>query len=801
MSNGTVATDTNATVVMPGPYRFQYFAVKQQHVRQLQLYVDVGRHPIVPIYQVSAKYIMISDGRTSRHIPVFMYHFDCEVEAELSKITPMGTEWVSITVPLELEATDVPRSELLAHDESQDFPTAYEVSLTNLARGIYTRCCGAPLLRSLGLKPDSKPSQLDGTESAASELISPREQADDEKRADETEKSSVQPCPATSTTIPVTNVTSTQTNTADSVAEFTGLHYFPFKLPFKSSFVMPSPYWQELADIWFCHNRKAAVVSGERHNAEATPSRLITGESTLTLHCDDLLVPFDAIIVGSSQPATPGHKHAEVDSTRLIHVEESQKRTTTSQTPETSRAVQEGPKTREDTPDANPESSTLTRLSLEIPESTALEHLGKKHLQPIDSSTSSDVWEKFSVKISPESVLTETERTAVKHISLTGVLGSSLFVSPVPISSKHGPPEYRPSKTGSIGSSTPASAARGPESTSSSDPESASATQTKDSDISQEAAQGASSTSKLKSANLDALRWKAALPLVCSSCSQRRTLGEAQVLLRPVQAHDETSSKEGDSSSDTLEVVILGPVSLFKCMLTNVPPPRFQARFPDYPSQLESSSDTCTGPRRNVSKHQKPLSPTYNVYSPYTLENLAAAILLAAAHAHVSYRFLIIDPGETVVIQLVLSNWDCQVKTSGVPLTHSDEASVDMDNNSEHAGKFAHPDHRAKTQSEMAPAVRLSYRCYEISSHAADAHESKVGVSSVLPREVFGWGFVLGAQQLTWTRDDIRALIKVLDFRSNSLPEPLQTAGAAKGFRQSYLLRTSRLASVQPVIT
>jgi len=46
--------------------------------------------------------------------------------------------------------------------------------------------------------------------------------------------------------------------------------------PVRSVHPLPSPYWQELCDIWFCHNRKASVVTAEKHDVDTRPGKSLS---------------------------------------------------------------------------------------------------------------------------------------------------------------------------------------------------------------------------------------------------------------------------------------------------------------------------------------------------------------------------------------------------------------------------------------------------------------------------------------------------------------------------------------------
>jgi len=49
---------------------------------------------------------------------------------------------------------------------------------------------------------------------------------------------------------------------------------------------LPSPYWKELSELWYCHNKESALIS--KAEIKATPGLFMSGETHLVLHPSDV---------------------------------------------------------------------------------------------------------------------------------------------------------------------------------------------------------------------------------------------------------------------------------------------------------------------------------------------------------------------------------------------------------------------------------------------------------------------------------------------------------------------------------
>ena len=236
------------------------------------------------------------------------------------------------------------------------------------------------------------------------------------------------------------------------------------------------------------------------------------------------------------------------------------------------------------------------------------------------------------------------------------------------------------------------------------------------------------------------------------------------------------------------------------------------------------------------------LPATHDLFGPYSLEGLAASVLLSAAHAHVAYRFVMSDPQSRALLQLVVTNWDLQISAAGLAFPagggcDSKDGSVfgERRKRTGPSGARFHTPAVPSTPgggpaSPMLPAVKVAFRATftgdvaplfrcgsdegagaasaaaSVAAAPAAKEATVIAPSATAPadapeamRRAAGWAAVFGAQRLLWTVGDVLELTRVLNERSALLPPSLQTLGAPTGFRFSYLLRTSRHVRRQAV--
>lgn len=156
---------------------------------------------------------------------------------------------------ISLSASPLPAAPL----ESDCFPAPAELTFAPYTAGLVSRCCHAPLLRPL---------QPPATAAAPADPSVPAWRA--------------ATIAAAAAAANAANA-STASNAGDAP-----------KAPI-SVLPLPSPYWSEGADMWFCHNKRRARVSAARHDVQPRPGRLYVGLDWLLAHETDLAVPQSAL--------------------------------------------------------------------------------------------------------------------------------------------------------------------------------------------------------------------------------------------------------------------------------------------------------------------------------------------------------------------------------------------------------------------------------------------------------------------------------------------------------------------------